>query len=261
MDGVSLDLLKCVLDNQKDFVVIFHNNEVILTNKSFNLFFGISSVSEYNSNFGDFIDNFVPHPYYFHREKLVSNESWFEAILKLEYNDRIVSMINQQCDPHAFSINIDESILNYKIVTFSDITQDLIKRIMIENNANMDTHSGAYAKKYFQQISRSYQDAALFNEKIIATILITLKEENKVSFNEFVSHFKYKIRKDDMLIRWSDNSFLIVYLADSQENAQKMLQKLEKIILDEPIEKFQCLLKIAIQNDKESIKSLISRIL
>ena len=68
-------------------------------------------------------------------------------------------MMTPSFDPHAFSVELQRVTDEYTIATFNDITQSLIKRIMIENNANMDAGSGAYAKEYFLQIARSYEDA------------------------------------------------------------------------------------------------------
>lgn len=258
MENINISLLQGVINHQKELVVIFHKDEVLLTNKKFNNFFDVVSTKEFKSNFKLFIDNFIPHPYYFHKEKMAKGESWFDAILKLPKDDRTVSMITPNYEPHAFSVDIDNNIDDFKIVTFTDITQDLIKRIMIENNASIDRKSGAYAKKYFTQIAKSYEYAAKFNEKYIAVILITLK--NQIKDMEFVNSFKNIIREDDMLIKWDENSFLLVYLVDSIEKAPKMLSKLQKLITIEPLNEFRCELKINVQEENENIKSLIKRV-
>jgi len=260
MNTISLSLLQGLANHQKELVVIFHKDTVLLTNNNFNTFFKVSSTAEFNSSFGNFIDNFVPHPYYFHKEKMAKEESWFDAILKLPQDDRIVSMMTPNFEPHAFSIEIDIDTNEYYIVTFTDITQDLIKRIMIENHANMDKNSGAYAKEYFLQISKSYEYAAKYNEKSIASILISIEIKNSDDSKEFVNSFKNLIRKDDMLINWSSNSFILVYLVESQENAKQMFLKIQSIITKPPIKKFKSKLQLTIQEENENIKSLIKRI-
>ena len=251
-NNVSLALLQSVIDSQKDLIVIFKEDEPILTNKSFNKFFATSSCGDYVREYGAFVDNFVPHPLYFHKEKISLGEKWFDAILKLPEIDRVVSMMTSSFEPHAFSVELKKITPEYTIATLNDITQSLIKRIMIENNANMDVKSGAYAKEYFLQIARSYQDAALFNEKIIGAILITLEDDSQeLTLSESVSHFKNSTRQDDMLIRWQDNSFLLIYLVDSEENAHKMVNKLKGMNYS---------LELFIQKKDESIKALIRRI-
>ncbi len=266
-DKTSLALIQSVIDSQKDLIVLFQGDEPISINKAFKRFVSTSSVEQYKAEFGSFVDNFVPHPSYFHKEKMASKENWFEAILKLDEIDRVVSMMTSDYEPHAFSVDIQSSIEDYKIVTFTDITQTLIKRIMIENNANMDVQSGAFAKKYFLQISRSYQDAAVFSEKIIGAILIeaSLADGSNISSSQdnlsaFSNHFKNNIRQDDMWIRWQENAFLLIFLVDSMTNAEKMLEKLRNLGNTLGIKDINCRFSLKTQNENETIKEFILRI-
>ncbi len=57
-----LDLAKNIANMQKDFIVVFEEDRIVLTNDSFNKFFGITSTEQHNRDFGAFINNFVPHP-------------------------------------------------------------------------------------------------------------------------------------------------------------------------------------------------------
>jgi len=103
----------------------------------------------------------------------------------------------------------------------------MIRRIMIENHVNIDAKSGAYTKKYFLQIARSYQDATVFNEKIIGAVLIeaNLSDGSNISSSEdtlsaFLDLFKNSTRQDDMLIRWNDNIFLLIFFVENVANAE-----------------------------------------
>ncbi len=262
-DMVSLDLVQSVVDTQKDLVAIFHNEEIIMTNRAFNNFFAVSSCAQYKSDFGSFIDNFVPHPSYFNKDKMQANETWFDAIAKMPELERIVSMMTPSFEPHAFSVAIDNSVDEYSIVTFSDITQTLIKRIMIENNANIDLQSGAYAKEYFLHVAQSYEDAAHFNEKILASIVIHANKKDASDLgndsNTLVSHFRTIIRQDDMLVRWSSNTFVLIFLVDSESNAMRMFEKLQGMIAHDNIEELQCQISLRVQEKNEDINSLIHR--
>lgn len=248
----SMALVQSIIDSQKEMIVLFYEDEVFLINRAFQKFVSVASLQEYKEEFGAFVNNFVPHPSYFNANKIEEGDTWFDSIIKLDEVDRVVSMLTPTYDPHAFSVDIDDGVLGYKIVTFTDITQTLIKRIMIENNANMDIRSGAYAKKYFLQIAQSYQDAALFNEKIIGAILIKVESANEEELATFATEFKNITRQDDMLVRWNDNSFLLVYLSDNVDNAQKMLDKLYNVSGAD--------YTLLIQQENESIKELIARV-
>lgn len=263
----SIALIQSVIDSQKDLIVVFRADEPILINKAFKKFVSTSSIEQYKAEFGSFVNNFVPHPSYFHKEKMGAEDNWFDAILKLEEIDRVVSMVTANYEPRAFSVDIQSSIEEYKIVTFTDITQTLIKRIMIENNTTMDAKSGAYAKKYFIQIAQSYQDAALFNEKIIGAILVeaNISDGSSISrsletLSALSSHFKNSIRQDDMWIRWGDNTFLLICLVDGTANAEKILEKLHALGKTFNNEDVTCKFSLKIQKEKETIKEFISRV-
>lgn len=226
-ENVSLSLVQGIADLQKDLIAIFQNDEIILINRAFEKFFSVTSLERYRAEFGPFVNNFVPHPNYFNIEKISDNKNWFDAILELDQMDRIVSMMTQNYEPRAFSVEINK-IEEYVVALFCDITQTLIKRIMIENKTNIDAKSGAYAKNYFLQVAQSYQDAALFNEKTISAISIHCSniKNNTDALKASVAHFKSVIRQNDMLIRWSDDTFLLIYMIDDIKNAQIMLDKL-----------------------------------
>lgn len=249
-EEISLEIIQTIIDSQKDLMILFEENDPILINRAFKKFFTVSSLDEYKEEFGPFVNNFVPHPSYFHEEKIAKGSSWVDAILELKESERIVSMMTPTYEPHAFLVHV-QKIDRYVIGVFEDITQTLIKRIMIENNASIDKPSGAYAKNYFLQIAQSFQDAAVFNKKTISAILIKTAEKEVIEPLELVKHFKSIIRQDDMLIRWQDNSFLLIYLVDSLSNAQKMLDK---------VYTKGCSFTLITQQEKEGIKEFIKRV-
>ena len=258
-DLVSLELLKSIVDTQKDFIIVFRDGEPILTNSSFNTFFGVSSFEQYKSDFGPFVENFVPHPSYFHKEKVENGDTWFESIEKLDETDRIVSMMSSTHEPHAFAVTIITREDSYIVATFSDITQTLIKRIMIENNVSIDRRSGAYDKKYFIHIAQSYEDAAVFNEKIVAFIDMKIDESVELEetlLKEIVQKIKYEIRKDDMLVRWGKNRFVLAFLVEDAEKAKQVEIKIASMKHDG----LKYDVSSSIQNDGESIESMIRRI-
>ena len=267
IDETCLMLVKTVIDSKKDLTVVFKNDEPVLSNAAFNSFFNASSFEEYKSNYGPFVDNFVPHPSYFNKEKIEEGELWFNAILKLDEIDRVVSIMSATFDPHAFSVDIKDSVEDYKIISFEDITQSLIKRIMIENNASIDKKSGAYDKQYFQQVMQSYEDAATFNEKIIGAISIELihvdGEDIKVEVENlqlFVENFKRSIRQDDMLVHWSDSKFLLVYLVDDVSSAAQVVDKIQAVTNKNSISGLRYKFSSASQDENETMSKLIKRV-
>ncbi|QFR49035.1 hypothetical protein FJR48_04560 [Sulfurimonas lithotrophica] len=260
MDSATIPLLSIIANLNDDLIVIFKDENVIFTNSSFNRFFNVFSTEDYNTNFGEFENNFIPHPNYFNKNKITGGENWIDAILKLDEKDRIVSMLSQTYDPKAFSVNIDKSVKEYRVVVFKDITQDLIKRIMIQNHTNIDAKSGAYDRKYFKEIAKSYQEAAVFNEKIVSILSIVITKEDGLVHKDFVNNLLVMIRRDDMLVRWDENRFLLVYMSENSEIANKVLEKFKNIINLNPINKYGCKIELNTQKEKEDIASLIKRL-
>lgn len=258
-EEITLTLLESIVNMQKDLIVIFRDNKIILMNSATKRFFAVSSIEQYKDEFGPFVRNFVPHPSYFHSEKIQNKAPWYDAILELPELDRVVSMVNPNYEPYAFSVQINK-VEDYVVALFCDITQTLIKRIMIENNTSIDEKSGAYAKAYFLQIAQSYQDAALFNKKIISSIQIKNTIDDEERLKSFVVQIKDVIRQDDMLVRWDENSFLLLYLVDTTQNAKVMMNKLNQICTSKELKEITCILSQIIQKEDEGIKHFIQRV-
>ena len=261
------DIIQSVIDSQESLIVIFKDEEPILLNKAFRHFYDIDDLDRYRRNYKNFLDHFVPHPLYFHKEHAATAATWFDTLMARAEMDRVVSMMSAGFEPHAFSVAITQVHDSYHIVTFTDITQTLIKRIMIENNANIDMNSGAYAKDYFMHIIPSYEDAARFNEKSIGVVQITVlgpdgqSECHKSEFlSSFVSHFKNSVRQDDMLVRWNGHRFLLVFLVDSEANANRMLKKLHQAATHEPVNALTLNFSMALQQNNEPLGRVLNRI-
>ncbi|MEA1955821.1 MAG: cyclic nucleotide-binding domain-containing protein [Campylobacterota bacterium] len=125
--------MKKIIDMQEDLLLVFCDSKPILANNAFLVFFNVTSMDDFNSSFKKFVDCFVEHPLYFNKTKIPCAKSWIEAILELQENERIVSMITPNFEPHAFFVEVSTEIEKYVIIKFKDITQILIKRIMIDN--------------------------------------------------------------------------------------------------------------------------------
>ncbi len=131
--NISLSIIKNMMNQQDDLIVIFQNSKLILANNSFFNFFKLTSVDDFNDSFKDFAECFVPHPFYFNANKIAAGKNWIETILELDEDDKIVSMLTPSFEGHAFLVKIDESFEEYVIVRFTNITQMLIKKFMIDS--------------------------------------------------------------------------------------------------------------------------------
>lgn len=253
------------INTQKDLVVLMHKHTPILFNKAFKDFANVSSVNEFLGEFGPLHERFVPHDSYFHSGKTDTPDEWTIALMALPEHNRIVSMFNSKTEPYAFSVGVDNSVNDYQIVTFSDISQDFIKRIMIENDVSIDKESGAYDKDYFIHTSKSFNDAAEFNEKFIGITMIEListEHETEQFLRDFTSSIKSNIRQSDMLVRWDKKIFLLAYLANTAGDVIAFSQKLLLVMRQEPFERLNTIsmrMGATVQNENEDINAIIKR--
>ena len=258
-------LFQALMDSQKNLIVLMHNNTPVLFNKAFQNFSGMSTLKQFLREFGSLTNRFVAHGSYFHVNDLENPDEWIKALNDLPESQRIVSMISAQAEPCAFSVNIEMPAGDYTILSFTDISQDLIKRIMIENDVNIDNESGAYDKDYFNYTSKSFFDAAEFNNKLIGITMIELilpANEIDKYIRYFTASVKSSIRQSDMLVRWGKTTFLLAYLIDNEENAIIFSEKLFGVMRQEPFEALNSSsihLGVSIQKEKEDIESVIAR--
>jgi hypothetical protein len=264
-EEVCSQLFLSAINTQKNLIVLLHNNVPVLFNKAFLDFANVTSVKHFLREFGSLTNRFVPHDSYFHLGKVSNPDEWTTALMELPEMDRIISMLNYRIEPHAFSVLAETPMPEYTIVTFTDISQDLIKRILIENDVSINKESGAYDKDYFLHTAESFHEAAMFNKKLIGITMIELMSsdsEAETYLHDFSSSIKSNIRQSDMLVRWGKKTFLLAYLVDSSENALKFSHKLFAVMREEPFQNLNTLsmrIGTTVQIQNEEISNIISR--
>ncbi len=254
------ELIQNIVDAQENLVLIIEDEKPILMNKACCGFFGVSSFEEYTRSFGDFVNNFVPHPAYFNIGKLEENQSWIEALDVLDQKDKIVSMLNTSHEPRAFSVKLDTSHPSYAVLSLSDISANLIKCIMTENDVSIDKQTGAYNKEYFLHTAEILQDAAAYNEKEIGLTMIKILDLHEESLKNLVSNIKNSIRENDMLVKFSSNTLILAYLVDKEDNALSFSKKLQELMAKERLRGMSFNLSVTLVKKGEKLTSSIKRL-
>ncbi|DAB39129.1 MAG: hypothetical protein A2023_07085 [Sulfuricurvum sp. GWF2_44_89] len=264
-NDVCSKLFQSAIDTQTNLIILMHHNTPVLFNKAFQTFTGMPNVKMFLREFGSLLNRFVPHDAYFHPGKVENPDMWTKDFLNLPEEERVVSMINYRAEPYAFAVTLDQPVEEYTIVSFTDISQDLIKRIMIENDVSIDKESGAFNKDYFIHTAKSFQNASEFNKKAIGITMIEMASSDTNAekyLHDFSSSIKCNIRQSDMLVRWDKKIFLLAYLIDSADNAMKFSRKLLGVMREEPFENLKSIsmrLGTTMQTDNEEISDTISR--
>ncbi len=253
-------LIQKIIDAQENMIIITEDEKPVMMNRSFCDFFNVRSFEDYQKNFGAFTNSFVPHPSYFHTGKVEEGRTWIETLEALDEKDRIVSMLNTAHEPRAFSVKVDNSHPAYAVLSFEDISANLIKCIMIENDVNIDKRSGAYTKEYFLHTSEILQDGAAFNEKEIGLTMISILDGDETSLADLVKLIKGSVRQNDMLIKWSSNMLLMAYLVDEEDNAMIFSKKLQDMMVKERSRGINFNIYVTLVKKSEKLTTAVARL-
>ena len=259
-----MKLIQSVMDAQANLIVLMHGSEPVVFNKAFCRFADVDNVKMFLREFGSLPNRFVPHDFYFHTGKLDNPEDWVSGLAQLDESERIVSMFSAAMEPHAFSVSVDIPVEGYAVLTFTDISQELIKRILIENDRSVEKESGAYSKDYFLHTFKSFQDAARYNKQQVGVSLVHFPSSSDPApdtVRSAASEFKKAIRQSDMLVRWGDKSFVVAYFVDEPEKALSFSQKVLNLTRSEPFQRLgSARIGVNIQKAGNKIDDLIHRI-
>lgn len=253
-------LIQSLMDAQEEMVFLLADGSPVMMNKAALKFFSVKSLEEYKESFGAFSNNFVPHPSYFNMHKVPEGESWINVLAALSDKDRIISMLNASHEPRAFEAGVDLSHSDYAILTLKDVSANLIKCIMIENDVSMDKASGAYNKEYFLHTSELLHDGAIYNEKEIGLTMMRLELDDPEHLTQLVSAIKQGIRQTDMLVKWSSSSLVLAYMVDKAGNAMVLSEKLHDIITSERRSGMNFNIAVTLVKEREKITAAIKRL-
>jgi hypothetical protein len=250
-------LITTLLDHEGDLLVLMENDLPMLCNRAFCDFFDIDDVNDILRQIGKVENRFVPHDTYFHAGKMQEEMTWYESIVTFSKADQIVSMLNAAMQPHAFEVDVTR-VDTMHMIRFRDVTQTLIKRILIENDASINKKSGAYSKEYFMHTAQGVMDATVFNEKGIGITIITRSTESQGSLEEFTNILKRMLRSEDMLIHWSDTVFVLLYMIDHDSDIQSVTNKLRSKFSGDSSTKLYSESKTAQSNLLQSVQNAIA---
>jgi diguanylate cyclase (GGDEF)-like protein len=190
--------LKTIFENQPEPLALFNNDNIVISNKKFQEMFGALSFTELT-------------------ERLNINTSLNEQVIEYENKTLKIRIIRPN----------DETFL----IFINDITS-------FEEQIQKDKLTGAYNRNI---LDKFYESLQLLENKlcVIFTDIDKFKNINDtyghqtgdLVLKEFVAAIKSSLRKEDMIIRYGGEEFLIFLKnVDSDETTSKIAENLRKKI-------------------------------
>ena len=279
LENKSLELseansnLKKFIDNQDNIVILSDGKKINFANKRFFEFFGFKDLEEFQKHYSCISELFIENKRFFYHVEGENDSNWVETVKGLLHSQRIVSMLGKDFKPHAFSISINDFDKNNSIITFANISQTMLEHIKLEDKIVKDKLTGAYNREYFEQNYKRLLQEYKENGECFAVALLDIDHFKSVNDTyghdvgdavlvQFVKVIHKYSRKDDILIRWGGEEFIMLLKVRSAEDLEKALEHLRKVI---EIEKFPtvgqktCSMGGTIHKEGEDIMKTVKR--
>ncbi|MEA3512314.1 MAG: diguanylate cyclase [Campylobacterota bacterium] len=265
--------LKLFIDTQDSIVILTDGEELNFANKKFFEFFGFEDLENFNKYHNCICEYFIENDRFFHLGKLKEDENWVSVLETLGHSQRVVSLMRSDFKVHALSVTINKFNENLKIITFTDISQTMLGYIKLEEKTIHDKLTDAYNREYFEQnykrhINQFKNDGYKFGLALLDidhfklvndTYGHDMGDEILIKFVKIIEEYS---RKDDILIRWGGEEFIMILKVNSKKDLEKALEHIRKVL---EIQKYgivgqkTCSIGGTIFKDDEDIKETIKR--
>lgn len=269
----SNEKLERFIDLQDNIVILTNGKEFNFANQSFYNFFGYDNLESFQKDYACICDRFIVHKHFFSLDMVQENEQhWVESLLNLPERKRIVSVLDKNTTPHAFSVGINTFDENNYVVNFSDISDTMIEKLQFEKQATRDLLTGAYNRVYLKNSIDTI--SALYKDQNLKTGVLFFDIDHFKHINDTYGHdigdsvlkelvklTKTSLRKNDYLIRWGGEEFLVIIGVDSLESsssvAESLRAKIESYMFTD-VKTVTCSFGVAIGDSTIHIDSIIS---
>ena len=193
--------------------------------------------------------------------------------MEFEESKRIVSIIGKDSKQYIFSVNVNKFDEDNMIISFTDISQTIFENIYLEEKILHDKLTNAYSREYFDRNYQKFIYECIENNTKLALALLDIDYFKKVNDTyghdigdevliKFVEKIQNNLRKNDILIRWGGEEFILILQLESQKDLEKKLEYLRKVIEIEffpKINNITCSIGGTIYQDNENILKTIKR--
>lgn len=263
--------LQKLFDTQSSITILTNTKSIHMANQTMLDFFGFKNLDEFNIHNKCICDRFIDHNNYFHVGKIDKKENWIDELRKIPEKEQVVAMMNDHFEIFAFRVSFSEFEEGEYIVTFADITDTMMEQIKLEYKVTHDKLTGAYNREFFDRmihllIKKSYPE----NLGIVLCDIDHFKNVNDTYGHDcgddilvkVVETIQQSIRKDDYLIRWGGEEFILLMKIDTIDSFRKVLEnirtKIEKKYFDN-VEHITCSFGGTFHLEDEDIMKTVKR--
>ena len=234
--------INTILDIQPNMIFILNDKEAVFANRFFLDFFDCKNLKEFKERHLCLAQTFIEEELYFHLGKIVDNNSWIENILKLKSEKRIVSILHPNTSiTKVFNVSIVELEDEQYLISLTDISDTILKQIQLENKSTHDKLTGVYNREYFETHYKLIINDYTKEGNLVFLSILDIDFFKKVNdtyghdvgdkvLKQFVKIIQKSSRKDDLLIRWGGEEFLLLIKVKSIDNGKKVLENIRNAI-------------------------------
>ncbi len=236
-------LLHDILNTTKNPMVLTNLVDIQMSNDAFNNLLDLEYINIFNQSVNhNFSNIFVSVEGYLHNGLLKENEIFLSLVLRTPPENRIVSIINKDHEPKAFSINIVKVKDNEDyLVTLSDITEMKEQHVLTSKKAYIDSLTNVYNRNKFDEILEIELKNVQRYKNPMSIALIDI--DNFKNFNDTHGHLigdevlskmaqivNDGVRETDTFARWGGEEFVVLFRNTPADIAKQVSEKLKGMI-------------------------------
>lgn len=263
--------LQKLFDLQENILIQTDGKNLKKVNQSFLNFFGYASIEDFLIHCNCICERFIQHEKYFHLGKVPEGKTWLDMLKIMPKIEQTVTMVNKEMETHAFRISFNYFDDEDYIISFTDISETMVEQFSLENRLKYDNLTKAYSRDYFDNNIAAITEKAKSSSNKLGVVMFDIDLFKNVNdtyghdvgdyvLKHLVATVHDKIRKDDKLIRWGGEEFLLIVEVDSIDTLYNIIESLRQTIEDEKFDNagaLTCSFGIAIHSESRSIHQTI----
>ena len=150
-------------------------------------------------------------------------------------------LIKNETKELAFSVSINQYDIDTMIINFTDISETFNQKMILEKKILHDKLTNAYNREFFDQNYKKFISEYSSSNSKLAIAMLDIDHFKLVNDNyghdigdqvliQFVDTLHKNSRKNDILVRWGGEEFIMILKIDEVSNLQKILESLRKSI-------------------------------